>query len=336
MLLLRLSTVVLVHLSLLTLDGSAQLLANPNPENSLPPALQGTVLSPDGKPASGIHVELDEASTALPITSTYTRNDGTFEMYNIPAGDYEVVAESPDSLTANPVSLQSTRPSLQLRLSHNEPAAPEPSPVVSVAQMMVPTTAQKLFRKAQSALNDHRYDKSTSLLDQALQIEPKYADALALRGLIELGASKIDEAQADFEHAAQIDPSCTSAFVGLAATYNHQGRFDDAMRASRHSLSLTPKSWQSYFEMAKAAIAKGMYAQGLQFARQAQRLSGNSFAGVHLVKAYALVPMKLYKAARYELQAFLAHDPNGSGAQQAQVLLAQVNAAMPAALATTR
>ena len=49
--------------------------------------------------------------------------------------------------------------------------------------------------------------------------------------------------------------------------------------------------------MAKASIAKGMYDQGLQFAREAQRLSGNSFAAVHLIKAYALMPMRLYKAA---------------------------------------
>jgi tetratricopeptide (TPR) repeat protein len=333
MLLLRPPAVVLLYLSLFTLDGSAQLLANPNPENNLRPGLQGKVLNPDGKPASGIHVELDEARTSLPVTSTYTRTDGTFELYNIPAGDYEVVAESTDLLTANPVTLQSEQPSLQLRLSHNTPAGPELAATISVAQMMVPTSAQKLFRKAQAAFNDHKYDKSASFLDQALQIEPQYADALALRGLIELGTGKIDGAQADFEHATQIDPSCTSAYIGLGAVYNHQGRFDDAMRVSERSLSLMPKSWQGYFEMAKASIAKGMYAQGLQFAHQAQRLSGNSFAAVHLVNAYALVPMRFYKSARYELQAFLAHDPSGNGAQQAQALLAQVEAAMPASLA---
>jgi TolA-binding protein len=73
-----------------------------------------------------------------------------------------------------------------------------------------------------------------------------------------------------------------------------------------------------------------MYAQGLQLARQAQRLSGNSFAAVHLIKAYALVPMRLYKDAKYELQAFLSREPKGNSAQQAQTLLAEVEAALPA------
>ena len=328
-------TVVLLFLASFTLNSSAQLLSNANPERNLPTGVQGTVLNPDGKPASGIHVELDEASTSLPITSTYTQNDGTFELYNIPAGNYELVAESTDSLTVNPVAVQSGPSTLRLRLSRNAPA-PGLEPTISVAQMMVPSSARKFFGKAQSAFNDHKYDKSTKLLDQALQIEPQYADALTLRGLIELSTGKLDDAQTDLERAIQIDPNCTRAYIALGAVYNHEGRFDDAMRVSQRSLTLMPRSWQSYFEMAKASIARGMYTQGLQFAREAQRLSGNSFAAVHLIKAYALMPMRLYKAARYELQAFLSHQPNGSNAEQAQMLLAQIDAAMPVSLAASR
>ena len=99
-------TVVLLSLSLLTLDSSAQLLMNSNPEHDTLSQLQGRVLQADGKPAPGVHVELDEARTALPITSTYTQTDGTFELYNIPKGDYELVAESPDSIATNPVTVQ--------------------------------------------------------------------------------------------------------------------------------------------------------------------------------------------------------------------------------------
>ena len=57
---------------------------------------------------------------------------------------------------------------------------------------------------------------------------------------------------------------------------------------------------------------------------------------MHLIKAYALMPMRLYKAARYELQAFLSHQPNGSNAEQAQMLLARIDAAMPVSLAASR
>ncbi len=76
--------------------------------------------------------------------------------------------------------------------------------------------------------------------------------------------------------------------------------------------------------MAKASIAKSMYQSGLKFIRQAERLGGGAFAEVHLVKAYALIPLKLYKDARYELQASLKREHDGSVAAQAKNVLAQM------------
>jgi tetratricopeptide (TPR) repeat protein len=308
----------------------AQIEVSPNstPTGSVNPGLQGMVLNADGKPASGIHVELDEPFTALPITSTYTERDGTFELYNIPKGNYELVAESTDSL-ASPVIVTPGESHLKLRLQPDGLPVEQIAPTISVAQMMVPESAQKPYRKAQEAYKKQQYDKSLKLVNEALQIEPRFADALTLRGYIELISGDITAAQQDFENAVHVDPNCEKAYLGLGTAYNHQGRFDDAMRASQRSLSLSPKSWQAYFEMAKASIAKGMYSQGLQLARQAQRLSGNSFAAVHLIKAYALVPMRMYKDAKYELQAFLSREPKGNSAQQAQTLLAEVEAALP-------
>jgi tetratricopeptide (TPR) repeat protein len=292
--------------------------------------LAGMIVSPDGKPAAGIHVELDEASSAVPVTSTYTNRDGTFELYNIPAGNYELVAESENASASNSIVVQSGQPSLQLKLAPVVPPPTEPAPVISVAQMLIPPSAQRLYDKAQMAYRKGKADKALGLVEEALQIEPQYADALTLRGVIELSNNQFDMAQQDLEHAIQVDPNHGGAYITLGAVYNHQGRFDEALLVSRRSLALQPKAWQAYFEMAKASIAKGMYAQGLQLAHQAQRLSGDSFAAVHLVKAYALVPMRLYKSAHYELQAFLKHAPNSSNSKQAEMLMAQVEAAMPA------
>ena len=70
-----------------------QAFASSLPSPAAFPAVHGTVLIPTDAPASGIHVELDDAATAVPVTSTYTERDGTFELYNIPQGNYEVVAE---------------------------------------------------------------------------------------------------------------------------------------------------------------------------------------------------------------------------------------------------
>ena len=331
------SLVTLFTLSLLTLSASAQLnqafsSSSPITVHPISNIVRGTVLRPDGRPASDVRVELDQDGTAIPVGSTYTQPDGAFELYNIPGGSYELVAESKDARVDQHVQFQSGESEVQLRLPRNASPTPNMAPTVSVVQMLVPESAQKLLQKALAAFEHGRYDKSKSLLDSALQIDPQYAEALTLRGSIEMSQGDLSGAQQDLERAVQVDPNYSGAYAELGAIYNHQGRFDDAARVSERSLTLSPRSWQGYFEMAKAAIGKGMYEKGLQLAARAQRLSGNSFAAIHLIKAYALLPMRFYKDARYELRAFLAREPNSSNARQAQMLLAEIDS-MPATAA---
>ena len=289
-------------------------------------ALQGKVLAPDGRPLPGVHVEVDEASTAVPITSTYTQADGTFELYNLPKGTYEVVAESGDARVSDDVILQPDRRPLELRFA-DDTTNYYTDPTTSVARILVPESARKLYRKAYAAYTQGKNGEAEPLVDQALQIEPHFAEALSLRGMLEMQKADLQEAQQYLEAAIHVDPAYSPAYIVLGAVYNHEGRFDDAIRASERGISLSPRSWQAYFEMAKASVSKGMYQRALQFARQAQRLGGNSFASLHLVKACALYPMKLYKDARYEIQVVMTREPKGISATQAQALLAEIDAA---------
>lgn len=323
------SVVTLILAVCLTSFSRAQINQDLKPQspNSVIAAVEGKVLAPDGRPLPGIHVEVDEASTAIPLTSTYTQADGTFALYNIPKGTYEVVAESADARVSDDVILQPDRSPLELRFSGDTNYYSDPT--VSVAHILVPESAKKLYGKAYAAFTEGKNDEAGSLVDQALQIEPHFADALSLRGLLEVQKPDLQEAQQYLEAAIQVDPAYSPAYIALGAVYNHEGRFDDALRASERGLSLSPRSWQAYFEMAKASVSKGMYQKALQFARQAQRLGGNSFAGLHLVKACALYPMKLYQDARYEIQAVLTREPKGTSAKQAQDLLAEIDAAEP-------
>jgi tetratricopeptide (TPR) repeat protein len=301
--------------------------------NSATAALQGKVLKSDGQPAQGIRVELNTGDTATPIVSTYTQQDGSFELYNIPRGSYEVVAESGDTQVSNQVNLQLDRPGLELRLP---PASERPygaGATISVAQILVPEKAQKAYRKARQAFAEGKPAAAEVLVEEALLIEPAFAAALTLRGLIEMQKNDLAGARQYLEQAAKIDPNFSPAFIALGAVYNHEGRYDDALQSSERAVTLAPRSWQGYFEMAKASVAKGMYEKALQFAKQAGRLGGDSFAGLHLVKACALIPMRLYKDAKYELQACLSREPKGVNADQAHTLLAELASADDTTLA---
>ena len=56
-------------------------------------SVNGTVVDPQGHPLGGISVEVTSLNSAVPVASTYTQPNGYFELYNIPAGNYQVIAE---------------------------------------------------------------------------------------------------------------------------------------------------------------------------------------------------------------------------------------------------
>lgn len=288
-------------------------------------AIAGKVLGADGQPLSGIHVEIDDARTALPVSSTYTQQDGSFELYNIPQGNYEVIAASADSQVSNPVLVTERQTALQLQLPKSVSGPNLLDATTSVARMLVPSQAQRLYNRAVDDFTRGKYDQAAKNADAALQIDDEFAEALTLRGIIEMHKGNLAGGQDFLESAVKADPSESAAYVALAAIYNHNGRFEDAMHASQKGLSLAPRTWQAYLEMAKASIAKSMYQSGLKFLRQAERLGGGTHAEVHLLKAYALVPLKLYKEAKYELQASMARDRHGDVGNKAQQLLAKVD-----------
>ena len=295
--------------------------------NRLAASLSGKVLNADGRPAGGVRVELNDPNTAVPVSSAYTQPDGSFELYNIPQGSYEVVAESGDTEVSDAVAVDSSRPPLELRFPRASAAQYGDGATVSVAQMLVPDQARKYYRRGLDAYRHGHDDEAQSNIEQALLIAPEYADALTLRGMIEMQRHDLQAAQGYLEHAIRIDSSSAAAYVALGAVYNHEGRYDDALQASERSTSLSPRTWQGYFEMAKAAVGKGMYQKALLLARQAERFGGGGFSSLHLVKACALYPLKLYKDAREEVQTVLLHEPKSPSAQQAQSLLAEINAA---------
>lgn len=193
--------------------------------------------------------------------------------------------------------------------------------------MMVPAKTRNLYRKAREALAKGNAASAQSQLEKALQICPLFAEALVLRGIMEWRSQQSERAQLDLEQAIRIDPGYSPAYLALGDVYNAEGRFDDALRTLERAVAISPMSWQGYFEMAKASIGKGMFDQGLQWANKSEKLGGGGFAPIHLLKAYAMVPLKFYKGAREELQNFLSHEPKGQNAERAQKLLAQINTA---------
>lgn len=295
--------------------------------------ISGVLYGPQGAPWNGGQIELRDVSTMQLVQTTYSQGGGNFELRNLPPGNYELTAEMQGLRGRQFVSTGSPLVTVEVHLESGFKDHAAPGPATSVAMLKVPQKARERCTKAEQALAASKFDQSRKLVDESLSMYSKNPRALTLRGILEIQANDSTAAMQDLQSAIDIDPNYDAPYTALSSIYNGQGRFEDAARTTERAVAIAPNSWQGYFEMARAYVGKGMYQKGLDIANRAQALGANSIPSLHLVKAYAMVPLKLYKDASQELQAFLSHAPEGPSTESVKRLLAQVQAAEAASAA---
>ena len=68
-------------------------------------------------------------------------------------------------------------------------------------------------------MNLGRYRRSQELLDQAIDLDPNFPDALNNRGLLSLRANQWEEAIVDLDEAIRLDPRFGPAYANRAMAY---------------------------------------------------------------------------------------------------------------------
>lgn len=293
--------------------------------------ITGVCYGVDGVALSGVTVELRDATSQAVLASTSTHSNGSFELYDVPTGNYEVVAHSQGEEARELIPGSHVITRVELRMRRNAGRAGGSGSAVSVARLRIPQKARDRYNKAAQAFSRGKLDQADKAVNQSLSIYPQNPEALTLRGLISLHSNDVPAAVADFQNAIDIDPAYDPPYTAMSSVFNSQGKYDDAARTTERAVAINPNAWQGYFEMAKAMLGKGLYQKALQIANKAQTLAPSGIAGIHLLKAYALLPQRLYKDAGTELQAFLSRAPKGADTTEVKSLLAKVQAAEAAA-----
>ena len=286
-----------------------------------------SVRTADNRPATDARIELTEARSGMIVASTYTNGSGMAEFMQVRSGQYELIVTAGLDTMRHRLQVSGGPEMVDVRIS--APVAPKGGDgnSISVAQYQVPSKARKALTKAKQAITRRQPEEAEKQIARALELHPPFAEALTLRGVLKLDAKSLEEARADFEKAVEADPGYAMAHIALGSAYNHLARFDDALRALDRGVALSPVAWQGYFEMGKAFIGKGDYQAALRQLTKAETFSvGNPFAGIHLLKAHALLALKDYSLAMAELQAYLDRDPSGSNALEARQTMEKVRA----------
>lgn len=289
--------------------------------------ISGTVLDASNQPLSGIRVELQDCLTGRIIGTTYTFANGSFEIRDVPKGQYEVIATSGINEARTRVELPGNG-EVNLRIANasfgDNTAGRKPS--VSLSQMKVPGKARKLFQKAMDAFRMSHIDDAFSLVQKALGLYPDYAQALTLRGVMNLQRGDTQKAEPDLQKAVELDYSDDMGFVALASLYNTEGKFDKALQILNRGMTLNPNSWQALSEMSRAQIGKHDYEGALKSIAKADNYVPPTVAYLHLFRAQALLGLKNVPATITELQTYLAKEPTGHNAELARKMLGTLGA----------
>ena len=291
-------------------------------------SISGTVQDTLGKPLQDVRVELTDGSGAV-VNSAYTSSSGRFEFSRVASGTYIVVAISGLQQATERVEASSFSNMVSIRMQGSgKPADGVEGNSISVAQYRVPAKAREAYRKAHSAVEKGKMDDASKHLAKALEICPNYAEALTLRGVLELNQQDSQAAVADLDNALKADANYAMAYMVLGSALNMQSKFDDAIRALQRGESLAPTYWQAHFEMGKSYIGKADYPSALRQLERAESLAPEQYPLIYLLRAHALLAMKQFPEAMAALQAYLQKDPKGANVQQAEKMLEQAQAFM--------
>ena len=286
--------------------------------NALDGSVSGTVRSADDHPMPDVRVEVRAAGGEIVVTG-YSDATGAFHINQIPPGSYDVVAVKGIIDTRERVQIAGMETNVDLRMQVST-SAPDGSSSVSVAQFKVPDRARKIYQKGNEALQKNKLDDAKKYAEKALEIYPTFAEALTLRGILRMNDGATGDGIADFNAAIKADPNYALAYTTLGAAFNQMQKFGDATRTLLRAVAIQPRSWQAYYELAKASLGQGDYKTALKNVSKACEIS-QEYAPVHLVRAHALLGLKMYEDAVGELELYLTQEPSGSSADSARKTL---------------
>lgn len=113
---------------------------------------------------------------------------------------------------------------------------------LSVMELNRQQQCMKLVLQARQAIQMQNIPEALGLVEQVLQMNPSYVDALTLKGQILGSTGRFQEALASVEQLLQIDPNNALAWSMQAALLMNTGRPLEASSAIERSIALNPQN----------------------------------------------------------------------------------------------
>jgi tetratricopeptide (TPR) repeat protein len=148
--------------------------------------------------------------------------------------------------------------------------AEAPASTVSAAALQIPGKARAEYEKGCGDLRDGKFENAENHLRKAIQLYPKYADALVLLGQLLAAHNRVDEGLRMCSQASGVDPNFVPAYLCLADTSGQLRHWNQTQEFADHALKLDPvQNFFGHFYLAVAQFHLSQFSGAEQNALQA-------------------------------------------------------------------
>jgi len=120
-------------------------------------------------------------------------------------------------------------------------------------------TAYQWYSKGNDAFNLKLYNEAIECYQEAINLDPKHADAYDNMGFAYYRKGNYDSAIEMCEKAISINPEYANAYDNMGVIYAHKGDFDKAIEMYEKAISINPEFAEAYDNMGSAYAKKGNY-----------------------------------------------------------------------------
>jgi tetratricopeptide (TPR) repeat protein len=289
------------------------------------------VVLPTNDCSNPVQVRLTGLNGFNAEASTNDHCEVSFE--SIPPGNYQVSVSGQNFATSESTfTLSNASADLEmkvLRMSNPEHVYGTTAPVVSAAELAIPSKAQQKLAKAQSFSDRHDYNKAIQTLNEAIAIYPAYAAAYNNLGVAygRLGAR--DKEREALERAISINDHCAQAHANLARMDLAASDFAGAEAEFSKAALYDPTDAVTISLLTYAEFMNHQFDQAIATSRRAHALPA-PHAYVHQVAAQIYEQMNDGVDAIAELEQFLKEDPSGERADMVRRELTRVQSSVQA------
>ncbi|MFB2933878.1 tetratricopeptide repeat protein [Aerosakkonemataceae cyanobacterium BLCC-F154] len=142
---------------------------------------------------------------------------------------------------------------------HNKKSILPPETNVPTALISPNNQAVKLLEQGKTLIKLQRYEEAISILDRALEIDPRYPEVWLKRGQALKELQKYEEAQKSYEEALKIQSEYSQAWYERGLALENLNRYELAQDSLTKAIEIQPNYAEAWYKLGEIQIQEKKY-----------------------------------------------------------------------------